>query len=162
MEAQQDSVGKVLEWESGPAKSVVKVDDEGSIKRRLCADYTIYGPLNTPYVVLEVAYSQTLTNAKDKVTTWLAIPSVTAVILVNIQENPTFKAPEYADKSMVQLTTQEWKKETKVSPKFGPIKFEGISWAGVHEVSVSVYRSDKDVMEVEVRCCTAGYNIDNL
>jgi hypothetical protein len=139
MVAQQENSQTSLPWESGLAKSIYNLDEDGNIKHRLCADFTIYGPLNEPYLVIEVAYSQTSANVKEKVNMWLANPSIVGVILVEINENPNFKAPDYPNEILPKLTRLEWSQEIAACPKFGPLEVRGLKWAGAHQVTVTVY-----------------------
>jgi hypothetical protein len=140
MDTQQENSQISLHWESGLAKSIYNLDEDGNIKQRLCADFTIYGPLNEPYLVIEVAYSQTSANVKEKVNVWLANPHVAGVILVEINENPSYKAPDYpVDEILPKMSRLEWSRAIAACPKFGPLEVRGLKWAGAHQVAVTVY-----------------------
>jgi hypothetical protein len=147
IKSQQTASPSRLRWKSGLAKSIYNLDEEGGIKDRLCADYTIYGPLNEPYLAVEIAYSQTLESVNEKVAHWMSIPSVVGVIVVKIQESPVFKRPEKRSGPHRRLTKEEWSKELASCPPFGPLNANGLNWAGEHQVTVAVHRRCEELIE---------------
>jgi len=132
----------IAQWRSGLATAILKDDDEGNINAQLSADYTIYGPGGKPYLVIEVAYSQTLAQLRKKVDSWLSFPSVAGVITIKIEEKPPYKQPALTNFPS-KLIWSDWSRTIEKCSKFGPIQIGDRVWAGVHGVTVAVFLQGK-------------------
>ena len=103
----------------------------------------------SPYLVVEVAYSQTLSSIERKVQVWMSIPTVVGVIVVQIDEQPSYTFPEVPTNLPGRMSEKEWLKVAEKSPKLGPIEVVGLKWSGKHAVSISVHqRLEKTVQLV--------------
>ena len=113
---------------SGTSKEIVNLAPDGTIKHLLIGDFTIYGPPMSPYLVVEVAYSQTLFNIERKVQVWMSISTVVGVIVVQIDEQPPYTFSEYPTNLPGSMREKKWLKVAEKSPKLGPIEVIGLKW----------------------------------
>jgi hypothetical protein len=131
-------LGLSLHWESGTTKEICVLKDD-NISTRLCGDFTIYNPLNEPYLVVEVAFCQSKKDVENKVKSWLTIPHLVGIVVVVIEENPAYRVPQTISPSS-RLTKEEWLGETLGHPKFGPFRVRGHQCVGAFQVNMTVYR----------------------
>ena len=136
-----------VEWKSGLAKTIRHRDDEGETKEKLCSDYTIYGPGGAPFLVIEVAYSQSRAAVRMKVEAWLSMPSIKGVVEINIDESPSFRTPDAPGSRPPNLTWEEWTNQIRACPKLGPLEINNRRWAGSHTVTVTVHQKGKNLFE---------------
>ena len=89
----EEASASSIRWESGSSKAILELGLDNIIKKRLCADYLIYGPLNEPYLALEVAYSQTTKKCQGESRPMAIIPICGGGDNGQCTRRPNFQVP---------------------------------------------------------------------
>jgi hypothetical protein len=142
-----------LKWALEAGKIIYDIDGLGNIKHRICADLILFGTLNQPYLALEVGYSQSADQVKEKADVWMSISSVVGVIVVDVKEDPSFFFPPVTTDSPPNFQREEWLKAIESCPDMGPIEVQGRTWAGKHVVTVSIHYQGEILKEVGMCPC---------
>jgi hypothetical protein len=133
-----------LPWESGTAKTINFIKDE-EVVAKFVPDFTIYRPSNDAIVVVEVAYSQEREEVRNKAKEWLKKPSMIAVIILHIDEEPKFHT-KVTPPSRPPLMSH-WNQVQHVGD-LGPLRLHEHIWAGTHTLSMEIFERDQDPLEV--------------
>lgn len=144
-EAMKDQDGdEPLPWESGTAKKIHIINEEEVIAK-LIPDYTIYKPANEAIVVVETSHSQTREQVHEKAKQWRKQPTVVAVIIVHILEQPKFQTKTTPPSTSPLM--KHWKEVRVVTP-MGPFRVHEHVWVGQHKVSIEILERGENVLEV--------------
>ncbi|TDL16401.1 hypothetical protein BD410DRAFT_888958 [Rickenella mellea] len=123
-------------------------------------DFAVFLDSETPFLVLEVSWSQSLTQVKEKLARLLKIPSLCGAIIVNIEEQPAFRNPQ---KKFKKISTAAWKDAEQSAPSAGPISVDGLRWVGDTTCTVYVqYKHTNVFSEVSGSLIPRGKDLSKL
>jgi Uma2 family endonuclease len=94
-----------------------------------------------PYLVIEVAFSQTRDAVMAKARSWLSHPENIGVIVIDISEHPAFAHPQVAFSNQNRWSLNEWHshcEKAQAADPWGPITVEGHRWLGRLSCTVTV------------------------
>jgi len=152
MRAQQAEQDEHIEWTYGTnATHGIEVEEDGRLTPsgdKVTPDGAIYGPKNPLTLVTEIANSQTLSDARMKISKAMEMPSVVGGILVNLEESPVYASPKGGEwKHKVgdeYISAQDY--YAQVVPddvRRGPREIQGFQFVGKYTSSMEVMRRNK-------------------
>ena len=114
-------------------------DDDGV--NRGVPDLVVTDDIVAPYLVVEVAFSQSQTAVTAKAKSWMAHSNNIGVIIISITEDPTFANPTKLCSSLDRMSPDEWRtryRDAKADNQWGPIIVDGRRWLGKLSCSAQV------------------------
>lgn len=144
MRIQQLDQDARISWRYGPNSthrfSTGEEDDEANT--HLTPDGSIYDPEGTLSLITEVANSQTVVAAREKIDEAMDSPNVLGAILVNLEEKQKYKKPGHEwvrENSSNSVDPEEYKRQVVPNGEvWGPRKILGHMFAGEHSCFMEV------------------------
>lgn len=94
-----------------------------------------------PMIVIEIAVTESIQHVTNKVRDiWLPEPSVLGVLVLNVTENPKYRAPDPPIR-LQEETQESWLGRSKSEGDWGPIVVDGHQWSGRFSCQATLFRS---------------------
>ena len=101
---------------------------------------------------LEVAFSQTEKDARNKIKRMLESPLLVAVFLVEINEKARWSRP-FKDREVTLRRSREWSADMEWDGHFGCVEWDGVVW--IHDVEVYVSLFERGNTDSPTKVCFA-------
>jgi hypothetical protein len=112
--------------------------------RQSTPDYAVFHATSgDPYLVVEVAWSQTMKDVTQKITDYFVLPSVVAGVVIKIDETPQYKRPAIEDFKEVLETSWTAAAQDQATV-CQPIKVEGVTWVHKTTCTLLLYFRSED------------------
>jgi hypothetical protein len=150
MEAQQQGQEETIGWEYGTnATHHIRVLRENGqwrpTKDTITPDGSIYDPLDSLTLVIEVSNGQAMSDARAKIVKTMKMNTVVGGIILNLNESPAYSHPKPAEWNPRDEHTFMLAKEFGQQPheRWGAMTVQGYQFGGSIEGSMEVIQRDK-------------------